>query len=125
MHISIAGLHLLSGEAYSKMQAIAADEGHTLVAAGKSDVAALWQEVKDKFPAMVDAITKGIADVKNSSLSGGEKAVKVATDVIPLLPAIVQELPNVKSFAVHGVTEVFAELEAAGKLVLTDLAAKL
>jgi hypothetical protein len=125
MNINIAGLHILSSDALAKIKGVVEDEGHTFTAAASSGIAALWEEVKAKYPTIVAQIEAGIKDAEDSSLSGGEKAVKVAMDILPYLPQAVSELADVKSFAVHAVTTEFARLKNAAAGVIADIAAKL
>ena len=87
MNIKIAGLHLLNGDAFARVKAAVESEGHTLVSAGESAVAALWAEAKAKYPELVAGIKKGIADATDKTTSGGDKAVAVAMDVLETAPA--------------------------------------
>lgn len=68
----------------------------------------LWIEAKAKYPGLVQNIKDGIAAVESEELSGGEKAVKVATEVMESAPLVLKALPDAKAFFVHGVTQVFA-----------------
>jgi hypothetical protein len=125
VNINIAGLHILSNEALAKIKGVVDAEGHTFTAAASSDIAALWAETKTKYPTIVAQIEAGIKDAENSQLSGGEKAVKVAMDILPYLPAAINELADIKSFAVHAVTTEFARLKNAVSGIIADIAAKL
>lgn len=93
--------------------------------AAQSAVSRLWVEVKGQYPELVADIKKGIADATNTNLSGGEKAVKVAIDVLATAPDVIKALPNAKAFLVHAVTDTFAaglhDLEAAAGLLLGKL----
>lgn len=81
----------------------------------------LWIETKAKYPELVKNIKEGIAAVESEELSGGEKAVKVAVEVMESAPLVLQALPDAKAFFVHAVTQVFA----AGLEELRDEAEKL
>jgi hypothetical protein len=113
--MNIFGHHIivLNDEQHAIVAAVLSDAGHTVVSAGESAISALWAETKTKFPELIADIEKGIADAKDSTLSGGDKAVKVATDVLASAPDVIKALPQAKDFLVHGVTEVFAAGEAA------------
>lgn len=86
------------------------------------EVDVLWLEAKERFPYIIANIKEGIRTVESEDLSGGEKAVKVAINVMQTAPAVLQNLPEAKAFFVHAVTETFAngldELRSeAGKLI--------
>ena len=87
-----------------------------------NEIDLLWIEVKAKYPVIVTNIKKGIAAVESEELSGGEKAVKVATEVMQTAPLVLLALPDAKAFFVRAVTDVFSsgldELkDEAGKLL--------
>ena len=73
-----------------------------------NEIDALWIEAKTRFPYLVQNIKDGIAAVENDDLTGGEKAVKVALEVLESAPHVLRQLPNAKAFFVHAVTQVFA-----------------
>jgi hypothetical protein len=99
--------------------------GHEVVSDVESHTAKLWANVKDAYPDIVASIEKGIADVKDSTLSGGDKAVKVATDVMAIVPEALKDLPGLKDLLVHGVSEVFADTISDLKDVAVDLIHKI
>ena len=86
---------------------------------------ALWIETKAKYPGLVQNIKDGIAAVESEVHSGGEKAVKVAMEVMESAPLILVALPGAKAFFVHAVTQVFAagqeELRAEAEKLLGKL----
>lgn len=87
-----------------------------------NEIDALWVEAKAKFPELVRNIKDGIAAVESADLTGGEKAVKVAMEVMESAPYALKALPQAKAFFVHAVTQVFADglvelKSAAGKLL--------
>ena len=81
----------------------------------------LWIETKAKYPELIQNIKDGIAAIENEDMPGGEKAVRVAMEVMESAPHVLKALPDAKAFFVHGVTQVFA----AGLVELRDEAEKL
>ena len=125
------GIHvaILSDDQHRIVKQALADAGTDLESFFHSETDKLIGLVKAKFPALISAIQKGIADLKDDATSGGAKAVKVAEDALEIAPEIVRALPQAKDFLVKLVTSVFAdgvaELEtAAGKAVATITAGK-
>lgn len=95
----------------------------------QSAVARLWERVKEKYPDLVEEIKLGIAMYNSpefDAMNGGEKGVEVAKRIISLIPdiaPILANLPDLKSFIVRGVADIYASefkpaLEReAGKLI--------
>ena len=125
MHIKILGLNIDSNDVIAKIKADAVAAGGTVIHAEESNVSALWTEFKGKFPDIVTAMQKTSADLVDKTMSGGDKAVAVAVDAIPLVTGALAALPDLKAFLVHGATELFAEgvanLEAAAGSLLGKL----
>lgn len=105
-------IKLLTDDQKAAVKAALADLGHEAVEYGESEAAKLWAEFKAAEPDVVAAFQKGIADLKDSTLSGGDKAVKVATDFLDAATETVKAIPGIKDLLVHGVTEVFADTES-------------
>jgi hypothetical protein len=111
--MSLLGIHIISDDKLKALRAAASAAGHDVVLAEKGAVSALWEEAKTKYPEIVADIRQGIADVQDSTLSGGDKAVKVALDVMAAAPDVLKALPSAKDFFVHAVTEVYTETKTA------------
>ena len=113
VHIPVIGLDILDHDTVKALKKAAGEAGHQIVAAEKSAISQLWDEAKQKFPDLVADIQKGIKDVEDDSITGGEKAVKVAMDVMATAPDVLKALPDAKDFFVHAVTSVFADTKTA------------
>ena len=99
--------------------------GHAEVASLKSNTAHFIAKLETSFPDVYTGIEQGIHDLKDSSLSGGEKAVKVATDVLTTAPAILHALPGIKSALVAAVTQFFSDEISDFKSIGLETIAKL
>ena len=121
------GIHikLFNDEQWEAAKAGLEAAGHAEITSLKSNTATFLQNLEDKFPEVFADIKKGIADVSDSTLSGGEKAVKVATDVVASLPDVLAALPGIKDAMVAGVTQFFADEISDFKNIAAEAIAKL
>lgn len=69
----------------------------------------LVSKTMEKYPNVVTGVQKMIADATASADPVETKLFKVATDAIALLPAVLQALPSVKSFAILLVQTIYAD----------------
>lgn len=113
MTIKILGLSILPTATVTALKAAAAAAGHTIVTDETDAVDTAWHSLTSAFPDLVADVKKGIADITSSTLSGGQKAVQVAEDVILTLPDVVKDLPDLKSVVVNGVTKLFSATETS------------
>lgn len=85
----------------------------------------LVSKTMEKYPDVVTGTQKLIADATASADPVETKLFKVATDAIALLPAVLQALPSVKSFAILLVQTIYAdgisELETEASAALSKL----
>lgn len=105
---------------YTAVEALLKNAGHEIVTDTKNNVLTFINTLENAFPDVYAAIRKGIADLKDSTLSGGDRAVKVATDVLPILPALVKDLPGIKDAVVAAVTVLFGAEVSDFKTVTTE-----
>lgn len=123
--MSLFNLHLhafTDAEWNDKIKPALAETGVELKAFAISETDKLVATTKEKFPELVADIQKGIKDAKDPTLSGGDKAVALALDVMATAPDVLKALPDAKDFFVKLVTSVYTdglvELEkAAGELI--------
>ena len=127
--MNIFGHHIviLNDAQHALLKTALADTEHSAVTYVESEAAKLWGEFKAAVPTVVTDFKATIADLKSSTLSGGDKAVKVATDFLATASAAVQAIPGIKDLLVHGATEVFADTESEvvtlGAQAIADLTA--
>jgi predicted RNA-binding protein with EMAP domain len=125
--MSIFGIHLaiLTDEQHAIVKQALADAGHDLETFAGSEIDKLVAAAKEKFPDLVADIQKGIADLKDSTLSPSEKLFKVAEDALETAPDVIKALPNAKDFLIQAAQSVFtdglAELKTEAGKVLAAL----
>lgn len=73
------------------------------------EIEALIVEAEAKFPVISENIRQGIAALKDEDMPGGEKAVKVAVEVLQTAPVVLARLPDAKAFFVSWVTREYAK----------------
>lgn len=116
------GLHVkvFSNTQWEAAKAGLVAAGHAEVASLKGNTATFLSVLMTKYPHIALAIKKGIHDAKDSNLSGGQKAVMVAADVVGILPEVVSNFKGIKDAIVVGVTQLFADEVSDFKNVVTD-----
>lgn len=105
------GIHVkvFNNDQWEAAKAGLAAAGHAEVTSLKSNTATFLQVLMNKYPHIAQTIEQGIKDMKDSSLSGGEKAVKVGLDVVAVLPEAIANFSGIKDAIVAGVTQFFAD----------------
>lgn len=96
--------------------------GHAEVESLKSNTAKFLDGLEKKFPDIYTHIQTLVADYKDKTMSGGDKAVAIAGEVLSLAPEVVTNLPGIKDALVAGVTQFYAdEISDFGKVALDAL----
>lgn len=85
------------------------EAGHAEVASLKSNTLKFLSHLEEQFPDVYADIKKGVADYKDKDMSGGEKAVAVAEDVLKAATDTLKNVAGIKSALVAGVTTFFAD----------------